>query len=92
MPNMNKEHIISICIIILTFFMPACSNQTTPTQKKDTRQEEMSSMAGPPVIIYKTKMDFGKNVPVPECFARWSRTTSSMLGVNFRVESKAAPA
>lgn len=64
MPIMNKVHIISTCIIILTFFMPACSNQTTPNQKKDTRKEEMSSMAAPPVIIYKTKMDFGKNVPV----------------------------
>jgi len=63
MPLPRNFSQISIFLFILTFLLPSCSNKNT-SKTQEVKNEQVATMAGPPVIIYKTKMDFSKNVPV----------------------------
>ena len=59
-----KTLIIVGLLLILSSF--SCNNNQTRKEKPKTDQEETDVVpkAGPPVIIYKTKVDYTKNVPV----------------------------
>jgi len=63
MPITRILTFISAFLIILTILMSSCSNKTT-SKTQEKQEETVETTAGPPVIIYKTKMDFSKNVPV----------------------------
>ena len=63
---MPLKYLISISstfLIVLTILISSCSNKST-TKSKDPSKSDKALLAGPPVIIYKTRSDYYKNVPV----------------------------
>jgi hypothetical protein len=42
----------------------ACSNATTPSGSASNVKSGQNSVASPPCIVYKTKSDYSKNIPV----------------------------
>ena len=63
MPTKRFLTVFSILTILLTIVFTSCSNRGT-SKSKEGDKENLATAAGPPVIIYKTKMDYSSNVPV----------------------------
>jgi hypothetical protein len=53
------------CILLFSAsVILACSNATTPTSSSQDIKSGQNSVASPPCIVYKTKADYSKNIPV----------------------------
>lgn len=61
---MNSNRIILFCLSTIIFSFSSCCKKTTYTQQPDASVSQARSKAGPPVIIYKTKKDYSKQIPV----------------------------
>jgi hypothetical protein len=53
-----------ILFILPGFFLASCTKKTTPASSSGLIKTEGNTMASAPCIIYKTKSDYGRNIPV----------------------------
>ena len=61
---MTKKILFPALILVFAIIMPSCCKKITKPENSNPAPTKTTHMAGPPVIIYKTKKEYSNNVPV----------------------------
>jgi len=61
---MYKVFNSAFILFFSAFLMFACSHSSTPSGSASNVKSGQNSVASPPCIVYKTKSDYSKNIPV----------------------------
>lgn len=89
--RMKRLSLFPVTLLLLGFFLNSCSRKTQPVVVTQTENQEQTggSMALPPCIIYKTKADYHRNVPV-SLSSDQSKITSYPDVSDLRAQGKSA--
>jgi len=61
---MNKVFNSTCILLFSASLLLACSNSSTPSGSDSNVKSGQNTVASPPCIVYKTKSDYSKNIPV----------------------------